>query len=115
MDAIKSYLATLPSDEQAALRRITDKVRALAPNAEAKIYYGVPSFVIGKKLVLGIACGKKFMSLYPTGEGVDIVRDDLTGYSLSRGTIRFTLAQPLPEPVVDKLIRTRLAQIQAQA
>ena len=42
---------------------------------------------------------------------VAVVADDLGGFSLSKGTIRFTPETPVPQPVIERLVRLRLAEI----
>jgi uncharacterized protein YdhG (YjbR/CyaY superfamily) len=42
---------------------------------------------------------------------VEAVAEELAGFSLSKGTIRFTPETPVPEPVIERLIRLRLAEI----
>lgn len=37
--------------------------------------------------------------------------DDLAGFSLSKGTIRFTPDTPVPEVVIERMVRLRLAEI----
>jgi len=39
------------------------------------------------------------------------VADDLDGFSLSKGTVRFSLEQPLPADIVDRMIRGRRDEI----
>jgi uncharacterized protein YdhG (YjbR/CyaY superfamily) len=42
---------------------------------------------------------------------VAAVAEDLDGYSLSKGTIRFTPETPVPEPVIERMVQLRLAEI----
>ncbi len=37
-------------------------------------------------------------------------RDDLTGYSISKGKIRFDPAKPMPATLIRKLVKTRIAE-----
>lgn len=111
MDAVERYIQALAEPDKSALQHVSDLIRQTAPNAEVKIYYGVPSFLINGKLLLGIAAGKTHLSLYPTGAGVDAVKHDLKNYSLSKGTIRFTAEKPVPDHVLIKLLSARLSQI----
>lgn len=111
MDAIEAYIQTLTEPDKSALQHVTDLVRKVVPHAEIKVYYGVPSFLVNGKLFIGVAAGKKHMSLYPSGSGVEAIQADLEGYSLSKGTIRFTAQKPIPDHLINKLIAIRLAQI----
>ena len=43
---------------------------------------------------------------------VDAVAGRLTGFALSKGTIRFTAAEPLPDDVLRDLVRLRQAEIE---
>jgi uncharacterized protein YdhG (YjbR/CyaY superfamily) len=42
---------------------------------------------------------------------VDQVRDRLAGFSLSKGTIRFSVNQPVPDDVVVDIVQLRKAEI----
>ena len=42
---------------------------------------------------------------------VDSVRDRLRGFELSKGTIRFTEGEPLPDDVVLDIVRLRVEEI----
>lgn len=41
---------------------------------------------------------------------MDAHRDELGGYSTSKGTIHFEPAQPLPMALVTKLVKARMAE-----
>jgi uncharacterized protein YdhG (YjbR/CyaY superfamily) len=42
---------------------------------------------------------------------VTAVAGDLAGFSLSKGTIRFTPERPVPDPVIERIVGLRLAEI----
>jgi uncharacterized protein YdhG (YjbR/CyaY superfamily) len=44
---------------------------------------------------------------------VEKYRADLTGFDLSKGTIRFQPEQPLPGDLIEKLVQARMAEIDA--
>ena len=44
-------------------------------------------------------------------EVVDAVRERLDGFELSKGTIRFTVDNPLPDDVVRDIVRLRAQEI----
>ena len=52
------------------------------------------------------------LSIFPFSPAViDAVAGWLEGYSLSKGTIRFTPDHPVPDDVVEEIVRLRRAEI----
>jgi uncharacterized protein YdhG (YjbR/CyaY superfamily) len=45
-------------------------------------------------------------------EAVDAAREALAGFDLSKGTVRFTVEQPLPDAALEQLLRHRLGEIE---
>ncbi len=62
--------------------------------------------------MLGFLAAKDHLSVFPfSSRVVDSVRDRLAGFELSKGTIRFTVAMPLPDEVVRDVVRLRIDEI----
>jgi len=40
--------------------------------------------------------------------------DDLEGYEMTKGSLHFPLDEPLPKPIVERLIRLRVAQAEGR-
>lgn len=54
------------------------------------------------------------MSIYPlTDTFLASHPTDLEGYGRTRGSLHFTLERPLPDAVVDALVRARLVDVEA--
>ena len=71
-----------------------------------------PLLPAGGKPLIGFTSSKKHLSAHPFSPPVvDAVAPDLDGFSLSKGTIRFTAAQPIPDHVIEAMVRLRLAEI----
>jgi len=67
--------------------------------------------VEGRPLI-GVIAATAHLSIFPFSAAVvAAVAADLDGFSLSKGTVRFTQAQPLPEAVVRRIVRLRLAEL----
>jgi uncharacterized protein YdhG (YjbR/CyaY superfamily) len=65
-----------------------------------------------QKPLLAFLAAKHHLSIFPfSSRVVDAVRDRLTTFELSKGTIRFTDAIPLPDDVVRDIVRGRLEEI----
>lgn len=106
------YLRDLDDDQRAALRTVIEHVAAIAPEATEGRSYGLPAFVQDGRPLLGFAATTGHLSLYPFSPAViDGVRDRLTGYRLSKGTVRFTADRPVPDDVVTEMVRRRLDEI----
>ena len=107
---IDDYLAALGDDQRQALEALRRTIRKAAPDAEECISYGVPAFRDGKVLV-GFGASSTHCALYLfSGSTVEAHRDALEGYDTSKGTIRFAPDAPLPDALVRKLVRARMAE-----
>jgi uncharacterized protein YdhG (YjbR/CyaY superfamily) len=74
----------------------------------------MPAFKLGKGLA-AYAAAKTHCSLYPmSSEIVPLLENELVGFKTSIGTIQFTVDHPLPEALVRKIIKARLAEIANQ-
>ena len=82
------------------------------PDADEASSYGMPAFKYRTKPLLGFLAAKDHLSLFPfSSHIVDEVRDQLEGFSLAKGTIRFTADRPVPDAVIRDIVRRRLAEI----
>jgi uncharacterized protein YdhG (YjbR/CyaY superfamily) len=65
-----------------------------------------------QKPLLGFRAGKQHLSIFPfSSDVVDAVSERLTDHELSKGTVRFTAAEPLPDEVVRNIVRLRVDEI----
>ena len=108
---IDEYLAGLSRENRVALQKVRAAVLAAAPGAEEGISYGMPAFRLNGKLIAGFKTAAHHCSFHPmSGETVETLKADLTGYETSRGTIRFSARDGLPATLVRKLVKTRIAE-----
>jgi uncharacterized protein YdhG (YjbR/CyaY superfamily) len=83
------------------------------PEAEEATSYGMPAFKYNQRPLLGFKASKNHLSVFPfSPEAVDAARAALTGFDLSKGTVRFTVEQPLPDAALEQLLRHRLREIE---
>ncbi len=109
---VDRYLEGLDEPARATLDQLREDIRAVIPEAEQVISYGMPAFRLGGKVVAGFAAFKNHLSYLPhSGSVLDALRDDLDGYTHTKGSLHFPLDSPLPRPLVKKLIATRLSQL----
>jgi uncharacterized protein YdhG (YjbR/CyaY superfamily) len=110
---IDAYLTALPGDQRAALEKLRGTIRAAAPEAVESISYGMPTFKHRGRPLIYFGAAKNHCAIY--GPAVDAFRDELAAYDASKGTIRFQPGKPLPAALVKKLLRARIAEIEAAA
>lgn len=112
MTTVDEAIAEVPSPAREALQHVVDLARRLAPDAEDGTSYGMPALRVAGKPFVAVVAAARHLSLFPfSAAAIDTVRADLAGYSLSRGTVRFSAERPVPDDVLERLLRARLAEI----
>jgi uncharacterized protein YdhG (YjbR/CyaY superfamily) len=112
MSAIDDYLASVNPAQRAELERIRTVIARAAPEAEEGRSYGMPAFRYAGRPLIGFTASKKHLSIHPfSPDVVDAVRDKLASFDLSKGTIRFTTEQPLPDSVLREIVELRLKEL----
>lgn len=109
MGLVDDYLAGLPEDQREALRRMCDVIVDAAPPLSERTYYGVPNYFLGEDPLVAFVAAKNHLSLFPHGS--QIIRemsDELEPFNTSKGTIRFTPEQPLPDELIEKIVARRI-------
>lgn len=106
---VEAYLAALPDDQREALEHLRSVVRRVVPDAEETISYGMPAFRLGGRFFLSYAAWKRHLSIY--GQTADFYAAhsaELAGYGRTKGSLHFTPGRPLPDDLVEALVRARL-------
>jgi uncharacterized protein YdhG (YjbR/CyaY superfamily) len=111
---IDSFLAALPDDQRATLQKIRETVRATAPQAVESISYGIPTFKYKGRPLIYFGAAKNHCAIYGAAVA-ESDKEDLKGYDISKGTIRFSPDQPLPAALVERLVKARIADIEGGA
>ena len=108
-DDVDAYLAEVDEPKRSTLEHLRRSIAAVIPEAEQGLSYGVPVFRIAGKPVAGFSAAKNWLSYLPhSGEILATMSDaDLGGLSASKGALEFPIDQPLPDPLVRKLIEAR--------
>ena len=107
---VDEYLARVPEPAQSTLKKIRAAIRsAVPPEATEAISYGIPTFKYKGPLVW-FAAFSNHCSLFPTSSVIEAFKNELKGFSTSKGTIHFPMDKPLPTALVKKLVKARVAQ-----
>jgi uncharacterized protein YdhG (YjbR/CyaY superfamily) len=111
---IDEYLAPLSDKKRAALDKHRRAIKFAAPKAEECISYNIPAFRLGGRLLVAFGAATNHCAFYPGAFPVQAHKDELKAYDTSKGTISFQAGNPLPAPLVRKLVKTRIAEKAAQ-
>ena len=107
---VDEYLAGVPEPARTALNKIRAAIRsAVPPEATETISYRMPAFK-HKGVLVWFAAFSKHCSLFPTASVIEAFKDELKGFSTSKGTIHFPTDKPVPAALIKKLVKARVAQ-----
>ena len=110
--SVNEYIASRPKAVQGILRRVRSTIRKAVPAAEEVISYQIPAYVLNGRPVVYFAGWKQHYSLYPASEHlVKELKDDLSPYEISKGTIRFPLSESVPVNLIDRIARVRAKEV----
>jgi uncharacterized protein YdhG (YjbR/CyaY superfamily) len=111
---IDAYLSTLAADQRELLQRIRGRIARLLPDANETISYGMPAFALDGRAVVWFAGWKKHCAIYPlTDTFLKAHATELERYGRTRGSLHFTPQEPLPDALLEQLVRDRLADLEA--
>lgn len=104
--SIKSYISSLPIEEQGMLNEIYDIIRDEAPMAVQTIKYGMPTFV-GRQNLVHFSFNKKHIGFYISPAAIIYFKSELhtLGYVSTKSAIQFPLHMKLPRALLTKIVR----------
>jgi uncharacterized protein YdhG (YjbR/CyaY superfamily) len=111
---VDDYLARVPEPARNTLQKMRAAIRSVVPaEAGETISYGIPAFK-HKRLLVWFAAFSDHCSLFPTASMVRMFKDELKGFSISKGTIHFPTDKPLPIGLIKKIVKARVAQCESK-
>jgi uncharacterized protein YdhG (YjbR/CyaY superfamily) len=110
--SVDEYIASQPEGVRRILEQVRSVIRKALPQAVEAISYQMPTYKLPAGPVLYFAGWKQHYSLYPASANiVEALQDELAPYEISKGTIRFPLAQPVPEKLIGRIARLRAKEV----
>ena len=111
---VDEYLAGVPEPARSALNKIRAAIRsAVPPEATETISYRMPAFK-HKGVLVWFAAFSNHCSLFPTASIIEAFKNELKGFSTSKGTIHIPTDKPVPAALIKKLVKARVAQIESK-
>jgi uncharacterized protein YdhG (YjbR/CyaY superfamily) len=113
---VEEYVAQATPDARERLETLRATIRSVVPDATETISYQMPAFRAEGRMLVWYAVFRDHSSLFPASDRVvDALGDDLKPYLSGRGTIRFSLRDPIPEALVRRVVEVRLEEVRAGA
>jgi uncharacterized protein YdhG (YjbR/CyaY superfamily) len=113
--SVKEYFASKPKEVRSVLEQVRRTIRKALPAAEEAISYQIPAYRLDGRIALFFAGWKNHYSLYPLNEEIAAAfKNELAGYKLSKGTVRFPLTDPVPVRLIERIAKFRAKQLAAR-
>jgi uncharacterized protein YdhG (YjbR/CyaY superfamily) len=109
VNSIDEYIKGFPPDIQKLLQQVRATIKKAAPDAEETIKYAMPTFTLNGNLV-HFAAFKNHIGLYPTPNGIEAFKKELSVYKGAKGSVQFPLDQPMPLELISKIVKYRVEQ-----
>lgn len=108
---IDEYINSHPLEVRNVLQTLRETIKEVVPQAQEKISYNMSTFTLDGIALLSFAAWKKHTSLYPFTKAMEASLKEASSYKTSgKGTIQFPLDQPLPLPLIRKIVELRVKE-----
>lgn len=111
MNEVDQYIDTFDDEVKARLLRLREIIKAEVPNAQEGIMYGLVGYKLNKKPLVYFGGFTHHIGFYATPEVHESFAKELSKYKQGKGSVQFPHAQPLPEELVAKMVRSKQRQI----
>jgi uncharacterized protein YdhG (YjbR/CyaY superfamily) len=110
--SVGEYIATQPASVRSILKSVRAAIRKALPSAMEVISYQIPAYKLQGRVVIYFAGWKQHYSIYPATKAVvTALKDELAGYELSKGTIRFPFNERVPIRLIGRIARLRAKEV----
>src|SRR5438128_2495181 len=109
--AVDEYFERLSEPARSTLGKMRSAIRSSVPReATETISYRMPAFA-HNGVLLWYAAFADHCSLFPGASVLEAFKNDLTGLKTSKGTVQFPMDKPLPIPLIKRMVKARVAQV----
>lgn len=111
VSSVDEYIDQAPDEVKGILKKIRAAIRDVAPEADEKISYGMPAFLIGGKPLVYFAVYKNHIGFYATPTGHEAFEKELSKYKQGKGSVQFPLNESIPFSLITKITKFRLKEV----
>lgn len=112
---VDEYISMQPVATQIVLERVRGAIGRAVPDAEECISYRIPAFKLDGRVLLYFAGFKGHYSVYPASDAmVAAFPGELDQYRVSKGTLRFSLSEPVPVKLIGRIAKFPAKELTAR-
>lgn len=115
MDEIETYIEQFPAEVRDILRDIRKLIKENAPDVSEAMAYGMPGYKLNNKPLVYFAAYKSHIGFYATPSGHTEFEEELSKYKQGKGSVQFPLDQPIPYELMERIVKFRVAESNAQS
>ena len=101
---VDEYIAAQDEMVQPVLKEVRSLLQKAMPEAEERISWSMPTYWKGRNII-HFAASKKHLGIYPGEEAAAEFAEELSDFSVSKGTIRIPYDLPLPAELIERIAR----------
>ena len=112
MSYLSEYYPDASAQDLLLLEQLWNDAMAIEPEAIEGLSYGLPGLKLGNRPLVGFGLHDDFMSIYPySPKIITALHKGLVSFETTKGTIRFTLENPLSSSIVELIIDLRKVEL----
>ena len=104
--SIDEYIVQFSTHIQEILQKLRKVIKEVVPDAQEKISYQMPTFVLHGNLV-HFAAFKNHIGFYPTPSAIEAYKDELAKYKGGKGSVQFPIEEPMPYELISEIVKFR--------
>lgn len=106
---VDEYIAGYPKNVQKLLKQMRATIKKAAPGAEEVLSYHMPAYKY-KGMLVYFAAHTSHIGFYPMAAAIEKFKNEIKGYTTSKGTIQFPFEQDLPLALITKIVKLRIKE-----
>ena len=110
---VDAYIAACPPKVRTIMNTVRKMIRKEAPAAGENISYGMPAFELDGMLIYS-APFKHHLGVFPPIKGDAALVKALEKHRGEKGNLRFSFDEPMPYPLIRRVVQARLTEHRAR-
>lgn len=106
---IETYIDAAPAGVRERLRQLHACIRKAAPGSEEGLKWRIPAYSY-QKILVTFAAFKNHIGFYPMPSAIKAFEKELSKYKTAEGSVQFPHDEPLPLPLISKMVKFRVKE-----